>query len=139
FVRGQAIQELIRRWPSRQPVRPGEHQAVLRHLVSAEQFSTQRRLVGGGSPRPGAAAKAGFHAPQKSGELAIGIQVGRPLEETGASPMPTSMELPSKRRLDAVQLAPFQPINPFLTVVQSPEPGCIEENRNGFIRMKPGP
>jgi hypothetical protein len=70
-------------------VRPGEHQAVLRHLVSAEQFSTQGRLVGGGSPRPGAAAKAGFHAPQKSGELAIGIQVGRPLEETGASPMPS--------------------------------------------------
>jgi hypothetical protein len=69
-------------------MRPRQHQAVLRHLIGAEQLRSQGRLFGG-SPRPGAAAKAGFHAPQKSGELAIGIQVGRPMEETSASPMPS--------------------------------------------------
>ncbi len=74
LVGRQTIEQPVRCAPRLQPMRPRQHQAVLRHLIGAEQLRSQGSFETRQRPGPAIAARAGPRTSRITGEFHASVQ-----------------------------------------------------------------
>jgi hypothetical protein len=70
----QTIEQPVRCAPRPQPMRARQHQAVLGHLIGAEQLRSQGRFEARQRPGPAIAARLGPGTPRMTGEVHASVQ-----------------------------------------------------------------